>query len=424
MATIALLGSCDTKLEELLFLRDQILQTPNTSVILIDVGRRSIEHEAITITQPQLISRYGGTRDAVTHLSRDELVRFMSSCATKAIKELLDSHSIHAIISAGGSGGTSLATKVMRDALPVGFPKMMVSTVASGDTGPYVGETDITMMYSVVDVAGLNQILRDILGNAGAAIAAAAHAYLSRQHQQKQAPNPQTPRKKRVGITMFGVTTPGVDAIRHFLESPSTNPSVPIETYIFHATGHGGRAMERLIRERQLDAVLDITTTEIVDHLTGGVMSAGPGRLAAAARAGIPTIVSLGATDMTNFGPRDTVPERYQDRKLYVHNPVVTLMRSSADECRRVGEFICDKLKAAGRPEMVQVWIPRGGVSMLSTAGGPFEDREADEVLFGAVREGLRGSGVVVVEDERDVNDGGWARDVAGALVRLMGEGV
>jgi len=302
----------------------------------------------------------------------------------------------------------------MREVLPIGFPKMIVSTVASGDTGPLVGETDIAMLYSVVDVAGLNQVLKDILSNAGAAIGAAAKGYASRTHIAQGGTGGS---KKRIGITMFGVTTPGVDAIRKHLESKHD-----VEIYVFHATGHGGKAMERLVRQGQLDAVLDLTTTEICDLRTGGVMSAGQDRLEAAAEAGIPNIISLGATDMTNFGPKSTVPEKYKSRKLYEHNPTVTLMRSSPEECQQVGEFIAEKLRGhAKRPEMVQLWMPLGGVSMIATPDGPFADEEADRVLFSTVRDGLSGSGIRVVEDKRDINDEGFAHDIADALAGLLG---
>ncbi|KAK3393962.1 hypothetical protein B0H63DRAFT_459607 [Podospora didyma] len=418
MANVVLLGTCDTKLEELLYLREQILLSNEIDqVILMDVGRTPVENKAITVSQSMLTEQYGGGKKP-SDLPRGELIKFMSECATESVRTWYKHGMIHAIVAAGGSGATSLAAPVMRDALPIGFPKLIVSTVASGDTGPYVGETDITMMYSVVDIAGLNQVLRDVLANAGAAIAGAAVAYRKRQEQKLVFPLQTTAAttKRRVGITMFGVTTPGVDAIRRHLESV-----YPVETFVFHATGHGGKAMERLIREGQLDAVLDLTTTEVTDHITGGVMSAGPDRLSAAAASGIPSIVSLGATEMTNFGPKTTVPEKFNSRKLYEHNPVVTLMRLSEDECRQIGEFICEKLKAAKDPKMVQVWIPQGGLSMLSTKGAPFEDTQADEVLFETVRKGLEGSGIQVVEDERDVNDSGFAKDIAEALANLMG---
>jgi len=406
---VALLGTCDTKLEELLFLRD-VIQHNNASVVLIDVGRSPTDHEAININQKQLLTEFGdGMR--VNDLPRGEVIKTMAACATKAVKKLFDEEKIHALVNAGGSGGTSLAAEVMRNALPIGFPKLIVSTVASGDTGPIVGETDITMMYSVVDVAGLNQVLRNVLNNAGAAIAGMARAYASRNQTMGQA------QRTRVGITMFGVTTPAVDAIRKHLES-----NYNIETYVFHATGHGGKAMERLIREGGLDAVLDLTTTEICDHLTGGVMSAGEHRLEAAAKAGIPNIISVGATDMTNFGPMSTVPERYKNRKLYEHNPVVTLMRTSEDEARQVGEFIGAQLKKHAKdPQAVQVWLPKEGISMIATPGGPFEDTKADAALFDAIKNELQTSGISIVEDERSINDEGFAHDIAEALVLKMG---
>lgn len=413
-ATVLLLGTCDTKLQELLFLKHQVQSHSSVEVILLDVGRSYVDHQEIDIPQSQLIKDHGDGK-TTANLPRGEVVKFMAECASLAVKQLFEEAKIHGIISAGGSGGTSLAAEVMRNVLPIGFPKMIVSTVASGNTGPIVGETDIAMMYSVVDVAGLNQVLRDILSNAGAAIRGASLAYAS--SRGKAGGSTDRPKKKRVGITMFGVTTPGVDAIRRHLES-----KYDVEIFVFHATGHGGKAMERLVQQGMLDAVLDLTTTEICDLHTGGVMAAAPDRLEAAAEAGIPNVISLGAVDMTNFGPEDTIPERFQGRNLYQHNPVVTLMRSSEDECRQVGRFICEKLRShAKRPEMVQVWLPLGGVSMIATPGGPFADEAADRVLFSTVREGLAGSGIKVVDDERHVNDSGFAHDIAEALARLMG---
>ncbi|USP77730.1 hypothetical protein yc1106_05004 [Curvularia clavata] len=416
---VVLIGTCDTKLEELLFLRERIHRN-EAHVILIDVGRSLTKHEAIEIGQERLLSDFGDGIEAgqashrfelVSKLPRGELITAMAGCATRAVKHLLKEGMCDAVVSAGGSGGTSLAAEVMRNALPIGFPKLIVSTIASGDTGPIVGETDITMMYSVVDVAGLNQVLRQVLSNAGAAIAGMAHAHKSKNKAITQ------PKKKRVGITMFGVTTPAVDGIRRHLEA-----RYDIETYVFHATGHGGKAMERLVQEQGLDAVLDLTTTEICDHITGGVMSAGEHRLEAAARAGIPNIISVGATDMTNFGPKATIPEHYKDRKLYEHNPVVTLMRTSESEARQVGEFITTQLKKyAKNPQAVQVWLPKGGISMIATPGGPFEDAKADAVLFDTIKSGLQGSGIDIVEDDRPINDEGFAHDIAEALVAKMG---
>jgi uncharacterized protein (UPF0261 family) len=215
---------------------------------------------------------------------------------------------------------------------------------------------------------------------------------------------------------MFGVTTTCVDGVRKVLEE-----RYGAEVYVFHATGHGGRAMERLVNEEKLDAVLDVTTTELCDHVAGGVMDAGPERLEAAARRGIPYVLSLGATDMVNFGPRNTVPERYRGRRLFEHNPSVTLMRTSKEECGKIAEFLVRKLKGfAKHKERVEVWIPKGGVSVIATKGAAFYDAEADECLFEGVRKGLEGSGIKVVEDERDVNDQGFAVDIAEALMEIV----
>lgn len=408
MARVALLGTCDTKLDELLYLRN-VIREAKVEVMLIDVGGSPVDNEAITVSQPDLLRKYGASQD-ISKQERGETVKIMAECATKAVESLYEENFIQGIIAAGGSGGTSIAATVMRDALPIGFPKLIVSTIASGDTGPIVGETDITLMYSVVDIAGLNDVLRNILSNAGSAVAAMAMGY----SQRNQRSNIQT--KKRVGITMFGVTTPAVDVIRRHLES-----KYDVEVFVFHATGHGGKAMERLIREGRIDGVLDLTTTEICDYLTGGVMSAGSKRLEAAAKAGIPNIVSVGATDMANFGRKETVPERYKDRKLYEHNPVVTLMRTSPEEAAQVGEFIASKLKTHSKdPSAVEVWLPKGGISMIAVPGGPFADEDADGRLFQAIREGLNNSGIEIIEDTRTVNDAGFARDIAEALAAKL----
>ena len=411
---MALLGTCDTKLQELLFLRSQILAHDGVHVLMIDVGRKPVSHEAIAISQVELVSEYGSQPPARSlSLPRNDLVNFMSSCATKVLRALFAAGRIHGVISAGGSCGTSIAAPAMRAALPIGFPKLMVSTVASGDTGPYVGEADIAMVYSVVDIAGLNSVLRDVFANAAASIAAMALGYAARKKQSSSSFPAKA--KKRIAITMFGVTTPAVDVIRKCL------PDSEYEVLVFHATGHGGRAMERLIRDGQVDGVIDLTTTEVCDLVVpGGVMSAGPGRLSAAAEAGIPCVVSVGATDMVNFGPKETVPERYSGRKLYEHNPAVTLMRVNAEEATKVGEFIVEKLKGSKNKEKVEVWLPRGGVSVMSKAGGVFEDREVDTVLFRTITTALNGSGIRVIEDERDVNDEGFARAIAKALTGLL----
>ncbi|KAI4742139.1 UPF0261 domain-containing protein [Aureobasidium sp. EXF-12298] len=416
MPHIVLLGTLDTKLSEILHLHSRLeaLSSPGTSITLIDCGRTPVKHPVISIAQDELVSKFGAEKENGTlqDLPRGEIIRFMIRCTTSCITELHTEQPIHGIISAGGSGGTSLASSVMRS-LPIGLPKLIASTVASGDTGPIVGETDITLMYSVVDISGTNDLLRIILNNAAAAMVGMSSAYEQQlQHQQDQSPEA---RRLRVGITMFGVTTPCVDKIRKHLES-----NYAVETYVFHATGHGGKAMERLVSEGRLDAVLDLTTTEICDFLMGGNMSAGPDRLEAALKAGIPTIISLGATDMVNFGPKATVPEKYQQRKLFEHNPTVTLMRTTKDECRAIGEFIADKIKRfATDPRKVQITLPKGGVSMIATPGGVFEDRDADDTLIETLVSQLQDSGITIVHDERDINDEGFAVDIANQLMQL-----
>jgi uncharacterized protein (UPF0261 family) len=415
--TIALIGTLDTKLEELLYLHSQIKALPHTEVILIDAGRHPTANAAITISHLDLFVRYGTseTPKSTSDLPRNEVLNLMSTLATACVRDLYEQKKIHGIISAGGSGGTSLAATVMRNALPIGFSKFILSTVASGDTGPIIGETDITLMYSVVDISGLNSLLKTVLSNAAGAIVGMARSHLWRSFWEAAEP---VTKKTRIGITMFGVTTPCVDAARKHISEKMPDS----EIYIFHATGHGGLAMERLITEGKLDAVLDITTTEICDYLLGGNMSAGPQRLEAALRRGIPNIISLGATDMANFGPKHTaVPEKYKERKLLVHNANVTLMRTTEAECRGVGSYIVEKIKQLVKEiGMVQVWIPTGGVSLIDTPGGPFEDSEADEALFETVRKGLEGTGIKVVEREESINDESFAIAVSDELIRLV----
>ncbi|TWU71933.1 hypothetical protein ED733_003345 [Metarhizium rileyi] len=408
-ATIAIIGTCDTKLTELLFLRDEI-HKHSVKTILIDVGRKTASNDAVDVSASEMLFSNNPQVDIID-LTRGQFIETMSDCATKIVQDLFTNGSIDGIISAGGSGGTALASAVMRRAVPIGFPKLIVSTIASGDTGPIVGETDIALMYSVVDIAGLNQVLRDVLTNAAAAIAAAAASYSSRK---KPSPN-DAPVKKRVAITMFGVTTPGVDAIRNYLES-----NFAIEIYVFHATGHGGMAMERLIRNHQIDAVIDLTTTEICDLIMGGQMSAGEERLDAAIEAGIPNIVSLGALDMANFGPKTSVPDIYRDRAQVEHNPITTLVRSSADDCKAIAEFICTKLKRSKSAALTQVWIPKGGISMLAVPDGPFRDEVADAALFDTLKSNLAHTGIKVIEEPGHVNDPQFAAHVADALMEMI----
>jgi uncharacterized protein (UPF0261 family) len=301
---------------------------------------------------------------------------------------LLTRRDLGGIISAGGSGGTALATRAMR-ALPIGIPKVMVSTVASGDVKPYVGPSDICMMHSVTDVSGINSVSERVLSNAAHALAGMI------AHSGRSAAS--SPTKPAIGLTMFGVTTPCVQGITKQLEDR-------YDCLVFHATGIGGQSMEKLVESGLLAGVIDATTTEIADEVGGGLLSAGPGRLDAIIRSRIPYVGSCGALDMINFWAMDTVPTRHRDRTLHVHNPNVTLMRTTADECRRIGEFLVNKLNRMQGP--VRFLIPQGGVSLIDAPGKPFWDPAADKVLFDVLTAGFRtGTDRKLVVLPHNIND-------------------
>ena len=333
--------------------------------------------------------------------NRGEMMQVMRTGVARVIRDLAAAGRIHGLLALGGSGGSSVAAGAIQ-ALPVGFPKLLVSTMASGDVGPYVGEADATLMYSVVDVAGINSVSAQVFGNAAAAIAGMAKA-----HEARLAAAPE-PHRPLVGITMFGVTTPAADEARERLTE------LGYEVLVFHATGTGGRALEKLVESGALAGVCDLTTTELADDLVGGVLSAGPERLERAGRAGLPQVVSLGALDMVNFGPAETVPPQFADRTLFVHNPSVTLMRTTRQEMAELGRRIAAKLATATGP--AELFIPLRGVSAIDVDGGSFRDAEADAALFEALRSGLAGSGVVVHELDQAINDPGFGAAMAQAL--------
>jgi len=289
-------------------------------------------------------------------------------------------------------------------------PRLIVSTMAAGDTRPYVGESDIGMLYPVVDIAGLNRLSRQVLGNAAAAMAGMVAANAGLGEKDKAAPGDQ---RALIGATMFGVTTPCVTAARERLEE------LGYEVLVFHATGSGGRSMEALARGGFLAGILDLTTTELADELVGGVLSAGPDRLEAAGEIGLPQVVSLGALDMVNFGPRETLPPQFESRNVYVHNPTVTLMRTTPDECAELVRQIARKLSATTGP--TALFVPLKGVSMIATEGGPFHDAAADEALFSALREGLR-ENVELHELDLDVNDPAFADAMADRLHEMISD--
>ena len=413
MATVALLGTLDTKNEEYAWLLDQ-LHSLGVETLAIDTGSFSTSPLA-DVSSDEVITAAAMDADAVrARRDRGEMMGVMGAGAATIVRDLAEQGRVHGLLAIGGSGGSSVAAPAMQ-ALPVGFPKLLVSTMASGDVKPYVGEVDTTLMYSVVDVAGINSISVMVLGNAVAAIAGMAKAYEARTALRdarsslaRSSGGGGEEHKPLVGVTMFGVTTPAANEAREALTE------LGYEVLVFHATGTGGRAMEKLVDSGLLAGVCDLTTTELADDLVGGVLSAGPDRLELAGAKGVPQVVSLGALDMVNFGPMDTVPPQFAGRNLYVHNPTVTLMRTTPDEMAELGRRIARKLAGAAGP--TELFIPLRGVSAIDVDGAPFRDEEADAGLFAALREGLAGSAVLVHELDQAINDQGFGRNMAEAL--------
>ncbi|HEY8600972.1 MAG TPA: Tm-1-like ATP-binding domain-containing protein [Thermomicrobiales bacterium] len=411
-ATVVLLGTLDTKGEEYTYLARQV-RAAGCDVILIDAGSLGPPLAEPTIGRDEVAR--AATADAVALAmagDRGAAIAAMARGAAVVVGRLYAEGRLHGILGLGGSGGTALVTEAMR-ALPIGVPKLMVSTVASGDTRPYVGATDITMMFSVVDIAGINRFSARILSNAAAAIAGMAQGYAVAATTVES----EADAKPLIGATMFGVTTDCVTTARRLLEERG------YEVLVFHAVGTGGQALEALIAGGFLAGVLDATTTELADELVGGVFSAGPTRLTAASKAALPQVVSLGALDMVNFGPRDTVPPQFRDRNLHVHNASVTLMRTTPGECAELGRRVAARLRgAAGSPTgPLAVFVPLRGVSAIATEGGVFYDPEADRALFAALREGL-GDGVEVHELDLAINDPAFATAMAERLLALIAE--
>ena len=398
--TVALIGTFDTKREEFSFLRDRI-ERAGLQTVLIDVGVLASPAFEVDISQAEVAA---AANDDLSSLKangdRGRSVTAMALGATVILRRLFEQQAIHGVASLGGSAGTTIATAAMR-ALPFGFPKLMVSTVASGNTSPYVGAKDICMMPSVVDIAGLNHVSRRILSNASAAICGMVASESAISLEEKPA----------IATTMFGVTTPCVTTARRMLEETG------YEVLVFHATGVGGRAMEQLIEDGAFRAVLDLTTTELADELVGGVMSAGPHRLEAAGRKGIPQIVCPGAIDMVNFGPAQSVPAQFRSRNLHVHNPSVTLMRTTPEECAEIGRITALKLNRARGP--VTVLIPLQGVSAIDKLGGPFYSQAALNAYRSALKEHLSPT-VRLIELDAHINDDSFARAAAELLMESL----
>ena len=399
MPTVVLLGTLDTKGAEYAFLRDR-LREHGVDVIVVDAGIFEPAGLEPDVSRQEMARAAGADVAALAAAAdRGAAVTAMAAGAEEVVRRLHADGKLDGILALGGSGGTSIGTRAMR-ALPVGVPKLMVSTVASGNTRVYVGAVDVTMMYSVVDISGVNTVSARIMANAAGAIAGMAGVTV-----------PKLATKPLVGATMFGVTTPCVTRARERLEE------LGYEVLVFHATGAGGQSLEALVRDGFLAGVLDATTTELADEIVGGTLSAGPDRLEAAGVAGVPQVVSLGALDMVNFGPRESVPPEFEGRNLYVHNPTVTLMRTTPDECAELGRTIGRKLSAATGPTVL--FVPLKGVSMIAVDGQPFHDADADAALFAGLRETL--GTVEVHELDTDINDPAFAVAMADRLHELIG---
>ncbi|KOX25214.1 MULTISPECIES: Tm-1-like ATP-binding domain-containing protein [unclassified Streptomyces] len=406
MATVVLLGTLDTKGAEYAWLAER-LRGHGVDVVTVDVGPLSDAAADVTAAE---VARAAGADLAALRAAGDRgrAMEAMAAGAARTVTGLHAAGRLDGVLAVGGSGGTSVASRAVQE-LPVGVPKLLVSTMAAGDVTPYVGAVDVTLMYAVVDVAGINSLSEQVFGNAAAGVSAMAREYARRRAA------PATGHRPLVGLSMFGLTTPAVDEAREELDRLGYEPLV------FHATGAGGRTLEKLAGDGRFAGVLDLTTTELADDLVGGVLSAGPRRLEAAGARGVPQVVSPGALDMVNFGPRATVPARFDDRTFVVHNPTVTLMRTTPAENAELGRRIGTKLAAARGP--VTVFLPLRGVSGVDRDGGPFRDAEADAALFAALREALAGSAVEVVEDDAHINDPGFGRRAAHRLHELITAG-
>jgi uncharacterized protein (UPF0261 family) len=395
MPTIAILGTLDTKGLEHAFVAERIRERGHQTLV-IDVGTLGEPGLGPDITRAEVAAAAGADLAAlVARRDRGEAVAAMSRGAPVVLARLAAEQRIHGVISLGGGGGTAIGTAAMR-ALPIGFPKVMVSTLASGNTSPYVGVKDVVMFPSIVDVAGLNRISRVLLSRAAGAICGMVEAR-----------PPAAADKPIIVASQFGNTTPCIDRARGLLEAAG------YEVLVFHAVGTGGRTLESLIESGMVTGALDLTTTEWADELVGGILGAGPTRLEAAARKGVPAVVSTGCLDMVNFGPPESVPARFAGRRFYQHNPQVTLMRTTPEENSELGAILARKLNLSTGP--VTVVLPLRGGSVISAPGQPFHDPAADQALYAALKGNLRRD-IPVIELDCLINDPPFAE----TCVRLL----
>jgi uncharacterized protein (UPF0261 family) len=400
---VVLLGTLDTKGQEYARLAE-LVAAAGGRPLLVDAGiGQSDAHTLAPGVDAETVARAGGADLAVLRSDGDRAaaVAAMEKGAAEIALGLHAERRLDGIVALGGSGGTAIATAAMR-ALPFGVAKLMVSTLASGDVSDYVRGVDITMSYPVVDPVGENAVLDTVLRSAAGAIVGMARAGMTG--------GPARPGRPVVAATMFGVTTAGVTAARTRLQDEG------YDVLTFHATGVGGDGMERLIASRRVDAVVDLTTTELADELVGGIHPAGPERLRTAGRLGIPQVISVGALDIVNFGPLQSVPAQFAGRRLVRHNPHVTLMRTTPDECAVLGRRLVERARAARGP--VVILLPLRGISALAVVGGPFHDPAADAALFDAIRDGC-GESIELRELDLQINDPAFGQTAAECLLEL-----
>src|SRR5690349_12545548 len=408
MAAVALVGTLDTKGPDFAFLAGR-LRAAGAQVIVIDTGTGEPDGLAPDIDGEAVAVAAGTTRAELRAAAdRGRAVTAMGRGAAAVVADLVAQGRVGGVLAAGGSGGSSIAAQVMAG-LPVGLPKLLVSTMASGDVSPYVGAKDVCIMYSVTDVAGINRISRLVLGNAAAAMAGMVAA------QAAQGPSADADDRPLIAASMFGVTTPAVETARARLAE------LGYEVLVFHATGAGGRALEALAEARLVSGVLDLTTTELADDLVGGVLSAGPDRLTAAGAAGVPQVIAPGALDMVNFGPPATVPGQFSGRLFFEHNPTVTLMRTTREEMAELGARIGRKAAAATGP--AEVFWPERGISALDSDGQPFWDPAADAACLAALDRALTPAGRVLRRVDAHINDPRFATLMADRLHQMITEG-
>ena len=399
MATIAIVGALDTKGLEIQFLKEQIEKRGHQTLV-VDLGILKDPPFEPDVSREQVAQSMGqNLKELAAAGDRGRAVEVMARGAAKIAQRLHANRGFDALIGMGGSAGTAMATAAMR-ALPLGIPKVMISTVASGDVKAFVGIKDVVMVPAIVDISGLNRISRQVIVQAAGAVCGMVETKIEK-HQDKPL----------IAASMFGNTTDCVEAARAQLEEAG------YEVLVFHATGTGGQTMESLVEAKYIQGVLDVTTTEWADEVVGGVLSAGPSRLEAAARTGTPAVVAPGCLDMVNFWAPDTIPEKFARRRFYPHNPNVTLMRTTPGENTEIGRVFAEKLNLSEGP--VAVYLPLRGISVISAPGCPFHWPEADDALFSAIKSNLRPD-IAVYEMNANINDPAFAKAMTEGLLKML----